>query len=326
MRNIKSIGYMLILFISLFAFNKISAYKSYSVGDEVTYNNVDYYVIADSDTSESTVTLLKATPLTVVEVNQYGAGHVNMYACQSSDSSCYQTAYDNNGYGGMAYYSSATCGYNGSEWVDSGCTTDYAQSEVKYVVDAWKTAQAPLATNARLITINDLTDNLGMELNKTNPTTYQITVTEDTPTWVMGENYWYWTMTTDTDNVGQVWRVGTRSGARVGSIRVRDYDSAVRPVITLKKSAIKEAEEEIINGNIDNKDSGNIKSDTNEIIDKEDIDIKDANDTKANINERNNVKVPNTLEKVSIVFILIGIVLVSISTIIVIKNKDLFKK
>ena len=142
----------------------------------------------------------------------------------------------------------------------------------------------------------------------------------------MGENYWYWTMTTDTDNVGLVWGVGTRSGARVGSIRVRDYDRAVRPVITLKKSAIKEAEEEIIDGNIDNKDSGNIKSDTNEIIDKEDIDIKDANDTTANINERNNVKVPNTLEKVSILFILIGIVLVSISTIIVIKNKDLFKK
>ena len=238
MRNIKSIGYMLILFISLFAFNKISAYKSYSVGDEVTYNNVDYYVIADSDTSESTVTLLKATPLTVVEVNQYGAGHVNMYACQSSDSSCYQTAYDNNGYGGMAYYSSATCGYNGSEWVDSGCTTDYAQSEIKYVVDAWKTAQAPNATNARLITINDLTDNLGMELNKTNPTTYQITVTEDTPTWVMGENYWYWTMTTDTDNVGQVWDVHYRAIALVHSVGVQNGTYAVRPVITLSKANI----------------------------------------------------------------------------------------
>ena len=239
MRNIKSIGYMLILFISLFAFNKISAYKSYSVGDEVTYNNVDYYVIANSDANETSVTLLKKDPLTVAQVNQFGAGHVNMYACQSSNSSCYQTAYDNNGYGGMAYYSSATCGYNGSEWVDSGCTTDYAQSEVKYVVDAWKTAQAPLATNARLITINDLTDNLGMELNKTNPTTYQITVTEDTPTWVMGENYWYWTMTTNTDKTAEVWRVCDRSRAYVGSDGVQYYGSdAVRPVITLSKANI----------------------------------------------------------------------------------------
>ena len=138
----------------------------------------------------------------------------------------------------MAYYSSATCGYNGSEWVDSGCTTDYAQSEVKYVVDAWKTAQALNATNARLITIDDLTDNLGMELNKTNPTTYQITVTEDTPTWVMGENYYYWTMTTDTDNVGQVWSVHDRSNAGVISGGVHGYSIAVRPVITLSKTNI----------------------------------------------------------------------------------------
>ena len=245
MRNIKSIGYMLILFISLFAFNKISAYKSYSVGDEVTYNNVDYYVIADSGVNEEEVQLLKKDPLTVAQVNQYGAGHVNMYVTSDTSASYYQQAYNINyngtdtGIGGMAYYSSATCGYNGSEWVDSGCTTDYAQSEVKYVVDAWKTAQAPNATDARLITLDDLTDNLGMELNKTNPTSYQITVTEDTPTWVMGEKYWYWTMTTDTDNVGQVWRVTLRSYAGVYSRSVQyGIGGAVRPVITLSKTNI----------------------------------------------------------------------------------------
>ena len=38
-------------------------------GDEVTYNNVDYYVIKDSDPNESTVTLLKVELLTVAEVN-----------------------------------------------------------------------------------------------------------------------------------------------------------------------------------------------------------------------------------------------------------------
>ena len=40
-------------------------YDSYEVGDQVTYNNVNYYVIADSGTNESTVTLLKSEPLTV---------------------------------------------------------------------------------------------------------------------------------------------------------------------------------------------------------------------------------------------------------------------
>ena len=219
-------------------------YTAYEVGDEVRYNNVDYYVIADSGVNEDEVQLLKKDPLTVAQVNQYGAGHVNMYVTSDTSASYYQQAYNINyngtdtGIGGMAYYSSATCGYNGSEWVDSGCTTDYAQSEVKYVVDAWKTAQAPLATNARLITLDDLTDNLGMELNKTNPTTYQITVTEDTPTWVMGENYWYWTMTTNTDKTAEVWYVDGRSTATVFSAYVQRGGSAVRPVITLSKTNI----------------------------------------------------------------------------------------
>ena len=210
-------------------------YETYEVGDQVTYNNVDYRVIKDSGANESTVTLLKATPLTVAEVNQYGAGHINRYTSESVG-----TAYDYNNdgtVGGMAYYTSATCGYNGTNWVFDGCTTDYAQSEVKYVVDAWKTAQAPNATNARLITVDDLTDNLGMELNKTNPTTYQITVTEDTPTWVMGENYYYWTMTTNTDKTADVWLVDDRSSGSVDSNNVRYYD-AVRPVITLSKTNI----------------------------------------------------------------------------------------
>ena len=214
-------------------------YTAYKVGDEVKYNNVDYYVIKNSGVNEEEVQLLKKDPLTVTQVNQFGAGHVNMYVTQDTSSAYYQKAYDYNNdgtVGGMAYYSSATC----NQWGDSsGCTTDYSQSEIKYVVDAWKAAQAPNATNARLITLDDLTDNLGMELNRTNPTAYQVTVTEDTPTWVMGENYWYWTMTTNTDKTADVWDVSTRSSAGVGSnfVQRSDYD-AVRPVITLSKTNI----------------------------------------------------------------------------------------
>ena len=44
-------------------------YTAYSVGDEVTYNNVEYRVIKDSDESEDAITLLKADPLSVAEVN-----------------------------------------------------------------------------------------------------------------------------------------------------------------------------------------------------------------------------------------------------------------
>ena len=215
-------------------------YTAYEVGDEVTYNNVDYYVIADSGVNEDEVQLLKKDPLTVAQVNQYGAGHVNMYVTSDTSASYYQQAYNINyngtdtGIGGMAYYSSSTCGSSGS----SGCTTDYAQSEIKYVVDAWKTAQAPNATNARLITLDDLRDNLGIELTQSNATSLQITVTEDTPTWVMGENYWYWTMTTNTDKTADVWGVNARSSGYVDSNYVRNNGYAVRPVITLSKTNI----------------------------------------------------------------------------------------
>ena len=85
-------------------------YTAYEVGDEVTYNNVDYYVIADSGVNEDEVQLLKKDPLTVAQVNQYGAGHVNMYVTSNTSSSYYQQAYNINyngtdtGIGEMAYY------------------------------------------------------------------------------------------------------------------------------------------------------------------------------------------------------------------------------
>ena len=72
--------------------DKSPTYTTYTVGDQVTYNNVNYYVIKDSGAKESTVTLLKAEPLTVDEVNTYGVGHVNRYATDSIG-----TAYKKNG-------------------------------------------------------------------------------------------------------------------------------------------------------------------------------------------------------------------------------------
>ena len=211
-------------------------YTAYSVGDEVTYNNVDYYVIKDSSSSEVNVTLLKKTPLTVAEVNQYGAGHVNMYNCDESDSSCYHTAYDNNGYGGMAYYTSVNCGYGqDSNHTDTGCTTDYAQSEVKYVVDAWKTAKAPAALSARLITIDDLKDNLGYVLD-TSVTSEAYIPSSSTPSWVYNSNYWYWTMSQYQDSSSNVWSV--YNNGELGNINVYSYYGVVRPVITISKSEL----------------------------------------------------------------------------------------
>ena len=65
---------------------KKSASSSYKIGDVVIYNNVNYYVLKDSDISEQIVTLLKAEPLSVDEVNQYGGGHLNRYTDYSVES------------------------------------------------------------------------------------------------------------------------------------------------------------------------------------------------------------------------------------------------
>ena len=215
-------------------------YTAYQVGDQVTYNNVNYYVIKDSDTTEESVTLLKAEPLSVAEVNQFGAGHVNMNV--PSSVSYYQTAYDSNGYGGMQYYSSSTCGYNGSSWVYSGCTTNYAQSEIKYVVDAWKTAKAPAAIEVRLIS----KDEIETERKEYDPCGgCGAVATGDFAkyNWMYNNNYWYWTNTPDTDTSSSVWRVRYNGG--LGSYSVSDCtfgnSGVVRPVITISKSVISNA-------------------------------------------------------------------------------------
>ena len=215
---------------------EVITYDVYSVGDEVTYNNVDYRVIKNSSASESTVTLLKATPLTTDEVNTYGGvgtanNHVNMYATTDTTSDYYQKAYNNNGYGGMQYYSSETCGQNGY----NGCTTDYAQSEVKYVVDAWKAEKAPVATEARLITIDEVKDNLGYELID-NGSVQLWLPTDSTPGWVYNSNYEYWTMSPNNDSASNVWYVSSVGGLSRNSVDTNHF--VVRPVITISKSSI----------------------------------------------------------------------------------------
>ena len=215
--------------------DKSPTYTAYTVGDQVTYNNINYYVIKDSDTTEESVTLLKAEPLTVAEVNEYGAGHVNRYTYSSVG-----TAYDRNGYGGMAYYTSETCGHVNGSLVNTGCKNAYVDSEVKYAVDAWKTEKAPAATEARLITFEDLTGTLGFEPYQLNPTSQGYKYTENTPSWVYNSSYWYWTTSQYNDSPSDVWYVRRDGslGSSVVYINGVDSDYVVRPVIVLPKSAL----------------------------------------------------------------------------------------
>ena len=231
--------YILIVIIFILYIDKINAYTEYKVGDLVTYNGVNYRVLKDVKSTDTKATLLKAEPLKVAEVNEYGAGHVNMKI--PSRESYYQTAYDSNGYGGMQYYSSSTCGYNGTDWVYDGCKNDYASSEIKYVVDAWKMAKAPAATEARLLTYDEYTAYAEKKQICTGSCYEAIVPQYD---WMYNNNYWYWLGTPYNDSPSSVWGVGDDGGLFSNGVYRRD--GVVRPVITLSKTYLGDTDESIV--------------------------------------------------------------------------------
>ena len=118
----------------------------YKIGESITYNNELYYVVNNSKTSDSYVSLLKYMPLTTDEVNLYGGvgtenNHVNINVTQDTSSSNYQKAYDSEGFGSMVYYSDENCHPNFEQpWssdITYNCKFEYEESDIKYVVDAW---------------------------------------------------------------------------------------------------------------------------------------------------------------------------------------------
>ncbi len=167
-----------------------------------------------------------------------------MYNGSSSDS-YYHQASDLNGYGGMAYYSSADCGYGSdSNNTDSGCTTSYNSSEIKYVVDAWaadkfKNDELKKVDNykARLISLDDLTNNLGYSLGQVNPSTMGYVKSEFTPSWVYSGNL-YWTMSQYQDSSSDVWIVNYDGNLSDNGVYNFSGSGAVRPVINLYKSKL----------------------------------------------------------------------------------------
>ena len=176
-------------------------YTTYQVGDEVTYNNINYYVIKDSDTTEESVTLLKAEPLSYEEVTTYSAGT----GAQTSNL---------NGYGGMQYHSDSNV---------------YSTSYVKTTVDAWAAEKVPSGLQeARLITYEELIT----DLNCINGS-----CSNSSNSWLYSNNYWYWTMSSWNDSSYRVWYVnydGSLYDSYVGS---NNY-GAVRTVIVLSKSVL----------------------------------------------------------------------------------------
>ena len=148
----------------------------------------------------------------------------------------------------MAYYTSTTCGYptaGTNTYVETGCTTDYAQSEVKYAVDAWAADKFQASDlivdetgySARLITIDELTNNMGYEIINNGSAIYGQKA-DSTPDWVYNIKYYYWTMSPHEDSARFVWVVSGDGNVSTLNVCRSDVDYVVRPVVTLLKSAI----------------------------------------------------------------------------------------
>ena len=203
--------------------------KKYGIGDEVEYNGIEFYVIKNSNDDSDSVTMLKKTILSANEINLYGGSgtennHVNKYT-----SACVGYAYP---HGGMAYYSSENCGKVEGNIVSEGCTSDYGLSDVKYVIDAWavdKFREQELVSDstgysARLLTVDELHNNLGYG-NKN-------VVNENVPSWVYSNRSWV--LPYYPGNAGTL----ISTNGNIIGMRSYEYSIPVRPVVTLKKSAL----------------------------------------------------------------------------------------
>ena len=216
--------------------NGTTPFDPYPVGGQITVAGETYHILS---TSNEYVIAIKDDPLTVTDLNTYGAGHVNMYIDPSSN--YYQTAYDFNDVnhtGGMAYYTSVNCGSSNV----NACTTSYESSEVKYVVDAW--AQAMFQNSqlktidgyaTRLITVDEI-NSIGFEefdpCGGCGATSQRIAAN-----WLYSSDYAYWTMTPNENR--RIFGV-SRTGVLDDSVINGSYNvfHAVRPVINVYKSKI----------------------------------------------------------------------------------------
>ena len=352
----KKVKYMFFIAFSIIIFNKkVYAYNSYEIGQVVNLNGMDFYVIKNSDSKEDYVTALKKEPLTKVELERYGEGHLNRYT-QWNRGNAYSLEYYGVPYGGITYYSSEDCGYretdNGS--FNVACTNDYNASDIKYVVDNWSSDifnsnELKEVDNykARLLTVEELNDNLDCKKSNCNNSKYS---------WLIDSYYgsastkeFYWTMS------GYVYiyyvEVYTIPLNDIASSTESVYDNRsgmVRPVVNIYKRALGDTDttpyitDDVVDNVIDLDDLIKYAADGNEIANNKDDNtyqdekndnstiISDSATTSNKKEDNKNEKkeeyiVSNTYKRLSILGICIGIILVSLSTIVILKNKKLYK-
>ena len=230
-------------------------YNSYSLGSIINYNNVSYYVLKESSVSEHYVTLLKAEPLTVDEVNTYGgAGTENNYinrGMPNTNGTAVRLRIPGGGYsdyGGVTYYSSDTChaDEDDNDITPTGCIADYNESDIKHIVDAWAEdkIEEKYLKEARLIKVDEVEMQSVQRDGCGHGCWY--TSTGIKHNWVYSNQYEYWTMSLADSTTTPIYVVadcddflkkGTSFSDNNG-FGYYNYYAAVRPVIVLSKSAL----------------------------------------------------------------------------------------
>ena len=318
--------------ISKVSFNEYhnNAVREYKIGDIINYNDTKFYVIKDSSESDSTVTLLKDKPLTKYELETYGEGYINNYIYQYNWKNVTpgKVIFDN-GLNKVAYLSTDKCYYNSSNNTSnySGCSQNYDLSNVKHIVDNWLLGTINISDmtedengySSRLIDSDDLVDlgYINIQANTAGKDNFK--VGNDTPEFMSNENtkgmltmipsYTYtgngyndYGITIADDGYSFITR-GIPDGA-IGT---------VRPVVTLNKKEIApkitnvEEIEDTVSGDIEN---NNIEVDVETEVDNSKV----TDDIKTDLNNSLSVVVPNTLSSKNIVLIIVGIVIVIISS------------
>lgn len=185
--------------------SNIMPYQTYKIGDVVIYNDVRFYVIMNSYEDDDVVMLLKADPLTVEELNAYSGHTIGITGTK---------------YGFMDYDSEAIISI-----VNNWSNSIIGINNLKEDVFGYK---------ARIIKNEDLLDRLGYENNfySSSGGTYKGTI-DFVPTWVYNNEYSYWIMRDDK----HIWDSVLTDGNLYGNSW--NVKKAIRPVINLRKSAIR---------------------------------------------------------------------------------------
>lgn len=200
----------------------------YKIGDEVTYNGIDFYVVKNSSKSDKFVTLLKKTPIKSSEVIDIIEG-TEIYNKVSLNSTYLQ----------MQYYYHEQC--RSADNVYDGCSNDYSISAVKQVIDGWGQKYLNIndlladknGYNYRLISNEDFNNMVYTKMNSNGSVGYYSALEEVS---ILFGNSSTFTMIPYEDSSVSVFRIGS-SGASEIMAGSSEY---LRPVITLKKSAIEE--------------------------------------------------------------------------------------